>query len=72
MKTLYILIISHRVLFIITNASDKRCRENQNTHFVFNIILFSENRVFYENVEKNGGIEQAADGNTTRRVRFAC
>ena len=54
------------------NISDKRFRENQNTRFMLNYILFSENRAVYENVEKNGRIIQATDGTTTRRVRFAC
>jgi len=30
---------------------------------MFNYILFSENRAFYESVEKCGRIEQATDGN---------
>jgi hypothetical protein len=34
------------------NVSDKRCRENQNTHFIFN-NFFSENRAVYEIVWKN-------------------
>jgi len=29
------------------NVSDKSCRENQNTHFVFNDAFF-ENRALYE------------------------
>jgi len=34
------------------NVSDKLCRENQNTHFMFNII-FSENRAVHEIMWKN-------------------
>ena len=34
------------------NVSDKRCRENRNTHFVFNIFFF-ENRAVYEIMWKN-------------------
>ena len=34
------------------NASDKRCRENQNTHSVFNNILF-ESRAVYGKTWKN-------------------
>ena len=52
------------------NVSDKICRENQNTKFTFNNILFSENRAVYVTVEKYGRIGQATDGNITRRVRF--
>jgi hypothetical protein len=40
-------------LATMKNVADKRCRENQNTHFVFNKFLFSESRVFYEIMCKN-------------------
>ena len=30
------------------NVPDKICRENQNTHFVFSNIFFSENRAVYK------------------------
>jgi len=33
-------IISRSVLLRMRNVSDKICRENQNTHFVFNNIFF--------------------------------
>ena len=35
----------------MTNVSDKSCRENQNTHFMF--IFFFENRAVYEIIWKN-------------------
>ena len=35
------------------NVSDKICRENQNTHFVFNTLFFPENRVVYEIMWEN-------------------
>ena len=41
------LIISRSVLLRMRNVSDKSCRENQNTHFVFS-NSFSENRAVYE------------------------
>jgi hypothetical protein len=34
------------------NFSDKSCRENQNTHFMFN-NFFSENHAVYEIMWKN-------------------
>jgi len=34
------------------NISDKTCRENQNTHFMFS-KSFSENRAVYEEMWKN-------------------
>jgi len=30
------MIISHSVFLRMRNVSDKNCRENQNTHFIFN------------------------------------
>jgi len=30
------------------NVSDKSCRGNKNTHFIFNNFLFFENRAVYE------------------------
>jgi hypothetical protein len=39
------------------SASDKRCRENQNTHFEFSYFFF-ENHAIYENVEKYGSAGQ--------------
>jgi len=35
-------ILSHTVLRRMRNVADKPCRENQNTHIIFN------NRAFYE------------------------
>jgi len=31
--------VSRLILYIMRNVSDKSCRENQNTHFVFNNIF---------------------------------
>jgi hypothetical protein len=48
MKTnVYFFIISRSVLLRMKNASEKSCRENQNTHFIA-IIFFLENTVFYK------------------------
>jgi hypothetical protein len=53
------------------NVSDKSCRENQNTHFMFN-NFFSENPVVYEIMWKeNGRARQATDENIIRRMRIA-
>ena len=35
------------------NASDKRCIENQNTHFMFNNLSTQKNRAVYEIMWKN-------------------
>jgi hypothetical protein len=46
------LIISRSILLRMRNVSDKNCRENQNTHFVFRNFFSSANRAVYEIVEK--------------------
>jgi len=45
-------IISRSFLLRMRNVSDRSCRENQNTHFVFSNFFF-ENRVIYEIMWKN-------------------
>jgi hypothetical protein len=45
-------IISGSFLLRMRNVSDKSCRENQNTHFMFNSIYF-ENRAVNEIMWKN-------------------
>jgi len=42
------LIISQLITLRMKSVSDKSCRENQNTYFVFNNFFFSENRAIYE------------------------
>jgi hypothetical protein len=46
------LIISRSFLLTIRNVSNKYCRENQNTLFMFNDFFF-ENRAVYEIIWKN-------------------
>jgi hypothetical protein len=41
MKTYVRFLSSHSVLLRMRNVSDKSCRENQNTHFVFSNFFFS-------------------------------
>ena len=54
-------IISRRILLIMRNVSDKSCRENQNTHFVFNNFPFRKSCSLWDNVEKCGRAGQATD-----------
>jgi hypothetical protein len=51
------------------NGADKSCRENANTHFMFN-DFFSLNRVY--NLEKCCRSRQATDDTIIRRMPFAC
>jgi hypothetical protein len=62
--------VSRCILLTIINIWDKICRENQNTHFIFNKFFFFLNRAFY--VEKYGTAGQATDDNVVRLIRFAC
>jgi hypothetical protein len=57
MSTLHIylctfMIILGSIILIMRKFSDRNCRENQNTQFMFN-NFFSENRTFYEIMWKN-------------------
>ena len=46
------------------NVSDKRCRENKNTHFVFSdVFLFRKSCRLWDTVEKCCRSEQATDDN---------
>jgi hypothetical protein len=53
------------------NASEIRCRENQNIYFMFNYFFFSENRVVFEIMWKNM-VDPDRPHMTIRRMRFAC
>jgi len=65
------LIKSRCILLRMRNVSDKSCRENQNTRFVFDNV-FPKIVPLRGNVEKYGRSEQTTDNNVIRRMRFAC
>ena len=67
----HFLIISRSVIRKMRNVSDKSCRENQNTYFVFNNIFFFENRAVYEIMWENNGEADRAQM-TVWRMRTAC
>jgi hypothetical protein len=53
--------LTRSILLRMRNASDKSCRETQNTHFMFD-NFFSENRAVYEIMwEKYGTAIQSTD-----------
>ena len=54
------------------NVSDKSCRGNQNTSFVFNNFSFRESCRLCDNVEKLCRAGQTTYGNIIRRMRIAC
>jgi len=59
------------ILLRIRNISDKICRENRNTRFVFNKFVWKSCHL-WDNVEKYCRARQAADENVMWRMRFAC
>ena len=70
MKTdIYFSILSRSFLLRMTNVSDKTCRGDQITQFVFNIFFL--NRAFYVIVWKNT-VEPDRPQLTIRRMRIAC
>jgi len=52
-------------------VADKSCRENQNTHSMFN-NLFPENRTVYDIMWKNMVEKATDDKNIMKHMRFAC
>jgi hypothetical protein len=53
------------------NLSDQICREDQNTHFTFNKIVFRKSCPFLHNVEKYGRDRQITDDSIIRRSEDA-
>jgi len=64
------MVISRSVLLRLRNVSDKSCRENQNSHFVFNPPPRKSLRL-RDNVVKYGTAGQTTDDNITQCMRFA-
>jgi hypothetical protein len=64
--------ISSFVLLKMRHPSDIRYRENQTIYFMLNYFIFLKIVPLWDNVEICGTPRQATDGNTIRRMRFAC
>ena len=62
------LILSRSVLLRMRNVSDKSCRGNQNTHFVFS-DFFYENRGVYEIIWKKNIVERGCPQMKIWRMR---
>ena len=63
-------IISLSIPLIMRNVSDKSCRGNQNTHFMFSNFFFFKNRAFYE-IVWNKMVEPDRPQMTKWRMSFA-
>jgi len=48
------------------------CRENQNVCFMFKIFFSRHSCLLWDNVERYCWARQVIDGNSIRRMRFAC
>ena len=59
LKPIHIFILSRSVLLRMRNASDRSCRANQNTHFIFSNFIFRKSWLLWDNVEKYGRAGQA-------------
>jgi hypothetical protein len=73
--TIHYFIISLSFLPRIRNVSDKSCRENQNTYFVFNnsfFFSFRKSSRLGENVERYCRAGRATDDDITLRMRITC
>ena len=73
------MIVSRWMFLRMGNVSDKSCRENQNTHFVFSKLFSRKYCRLWDTMEKYGTVGQVTDGNTrharcmldTKRYRHA-
>jgi hypothetical protein len=63
------MLVSRWITFRMRNVSDKRCRENQNTHFMFN--NFFENPGIHDIMWKNM-VQPDRPQTAIWRMRFAC
>jgi len=63
--------ISRSIFLRMRNVSDKSCRENQNTHFVFSNFFFFVNRTVYEIMWENT-VERGRPQMRVRRMCIAC
>jgi hypothetical protein len=66
-----LVIISRWIFFRVRNFSDTRCRENQNTHFMFS-NFFQKLHHVWDNVEKYGTAREVTDDNIIWHIHFAC
>ena len=64
-------VISCSVFLRKRNVSGKRYRENQNTDFIFNNVLFRKSCPVRDKVQKCCRDEEAISDNIPRRMRFA-
>jgi hypothetical protein len=60
------------IVLRMRNVSQRICKENQNTHFVYNKIFFRKSCRLWDNVEKYGKTGHVSDDSIIWRILFAC
>ena len=68
----HLVTISCWILLRMINISDKSCRQNQNTCFMFNTSFLRKSCRSWNNVEKYSRARQAVDNNKIRHMHIAC
>ena len=63
-------VIPRWILPRLRNVSDKRCRKNQNTHFMFNDFFIRKSCRLWDNVKKYVTFRQATNDNIMRLTKY--
>jgi hypothetical protein len=67
-----LMIIPRWILIKMRNLWNKCCSETQNSHFMFNNVLFQKSCLLWDNVENCGTARQSTDGNIIQHMCFTC
>jgi hypothetical protein len=70
-RPMYLYDLSRWILLKMQKVSNKTCRENQNTYFVFTKFFPPKSCRLWDNVEKYGTAGAATDNNIIRRMKNA-
>ena len=72
-KPVWVFYIIFRWIFLgMRNVSDKSRREDQNTDFIFNIVIFRKSLRLWDNVEKRGNAGKTTCDNMIGCMSFEC
>jgi hypothetical protein len=65
-------VMSRPIPLRMRNVSDRICRGNRSTHFMFSNFFFRVSCRLWDNVQKYGRARQTTNDNIIWRMRFAC
>jgi hypothetical protein len=71
-KDLCTFFMSRLILLRMRYVSDKSCRENHETHLIFNFYFFRKSCNFLDNMKKYCGAGQTTNDNIKQPMRFSC